>query len=110
MISLIERHTPGSNPLYTVTQGTRSPLTTEEQQLFTNSQDPDHPDFINMERKTKPWSGDQVRGVLNKTFKTKPIQQQQKKAEAPTTPKPKIPPLDVKVNEEEKVFGVNWEE
>lgn len=55
----------GSNPLYKVEPSPHKPLSSEEEQMVMNSENPEHEDYIDLESRTKPTSVE----VLNKILK-----------------------------------------
>lgn len=53
------------NPLYKVVPArSNTPLTEEEKQLIANTEDPDHEDFMDLEGRIQPLTGETVRKIL----------------------------------------------
>lgn len=61
----INKGEKGTMPLYTITPARQNTeLTTEEQQLIANSEDPDHEDCIDLESRIQPLTGETVQKIL----------------------------------------------
>ena len=107
---IIRRNSPESNPLYEVLKHETSPLTTEEQQNIINAQDPDNTNYIDIDSKTKLWTATQVRNVLNRNFKPKQLESEPSNKPETNYPKPSIPDLNIKVNEDNENLTINWDD
>ena len=97
----INKGAKGAMPLYTVNASpNKGDLTDEEKQLVANSEDPDHDDFIDLESRIQPLTGEVVGKILGlvETTSSKP-----KTATAAVT-------TSQALEDDDEEFDVSWDD
>lgn len=109
----IKKGAAGANPLYTISPSPKKELTEEELTLVANSEDSEHPDFIDLNSRVKPLAADVITKILkggeSTSTSTKRPQTVIPQKITPMASKSQIQTQKVASPSDED-FDINWDE